>query len=341
MTAVKAGDVEGLLRRGLAPAIGLALVYGPDAGLVAERARRLAESFLPDPGDPFALVRLDGDALAAEPGRLAEEAGTFGLFGGRRSLWVRAGSRNLAPGAEAALEVIGPDTRLVIEAGDLARSAPLRTLCERSPRAVALPCYPDEGGQLVAFVESTLREAGLGIERDAREVLVASLSGDRRATRSELEKIALYAHGRGTVTLDDIEAVGSDASGSAINAVIDAAFAGRPDEVERGYRRLRLEGTDPSVLLGAGLRHALALYAARLEGDAGKSNAALVAGWRGLHFRRQRVVETQLGRWSTAGLRRVTEVLQDTVLAARRANPALAHARASALLLRLAMGAGR
>jgi DNA polymerase-3 subunit delta len=38
-------------------------------------------------------VKIDGDVLAGDPGRLIDEAGTVGLFGGQRSVWVRPGSR--------------------------------------------------------------------------------------------------------------------------------------------------------------------------------------------------------------------------------------------------------
>ena len=73
------------------------LLCGPDAGLVRERAEKLINASVDDPHDPFALARLEGDALAAEPTRLVEEAHTVPLFGGRRAVWVKAGSRNFAP----------------------------------------------------------------------------------------------------------------------------------------------------------------------------------------------------------------------------------------------------
>jgi len=38
-----------------------------------ERADALVASAVDDPADPFSLVRLDGDELAAEPSRLVEE----------------------------------------------------------------------------------------------------------------------------------------------------------------------------------------------------------------------------------------------------------------------------
>jgi len=138
MVAVKAGNVAGAVRRS-DPNIGVYLVYGPDSGLVFERAEAVAKRSVDDPNDPFQLIRLDGDVIASDPTRLADEAGTVGLFGGRRAIWIKATSRNLAPAVEPVLKERLHDTTIVIEGGDLSKSAPLRTLCERSQRALALP----------------------------------------------------------------------------------------------------------------------------------------------------------------------------------------------------------
>ncbi|WP_018262196.1 DNA polymerase III subunit delta [Methylobacterium sp. WSM2598] len=340
MTAIRPGDVEGLLRRGPDPRVAVILVYGPDTGLVAERARSLAEGAVADPSDPFALVKIDGDVLAGDPGRLLDEAGTVGLFGGQRAIWVRPGSRPIAPAVEALLKAELPAARVVVEAGDLAKSAPLRVLCERSPRALALPCYPDDARTLADLIDARLQAEGLRIARDARETLAASLGGDRRASLGEIEKLALYARGQREISLEDVEAVASDVSGSVLNALIDAAFAGQAGEAERSYRRFRVEGMDASVMLGAALRHALALLAARLDGQ-GQSPGQIVASWRGLHFRRQRIVEVQLARWSPEALRRAVARLQEGVLACRRAEAEFAHALASDVLVRIALEAGR
>ncbi|WP_375409001.1 DNA polymerase III subunit delta [uncultured Methylobacterium sp.] len=340
MTVVKAHEVEGLIRRGPDSRIAVILLYGPDTGLVFDRAKRLAEGFVTDPGDPFALVKIDGDALVQDAGRLVDEAGTVGLFGGTRTIWVRAGSRNYAPAVEAVLGETLVDTRVVVEAGDLAKSAPLRTLCERSLKALALPCYPDDERALADLIDRTLQDSGLRIAREAREVLAASLGGDRRASLSEIEKLTLFARGQDSVGLDDVEAVVSDVAGSVLNTLIDAAFAGHSAGVERDYRRFRHEGMDPSVMLGSALRHALALLATRLSGE-DQSPSAMVANWRGLHFRRKAIVETQLARWSPASLRHALQLLQEGVLACRRSHPELAHSHASDALLRIAGEAAR
>ena len=59
------------------PRIGIFLFYGPDMGLINERARPLAERSVDDPSDPFQLIRIDGDDIAADPGRLADEPGPW------------------------------------------------------------------------------------------------------------------------------------------------------------------------------------------------------------------------------------------------------------------------
>jgi DNA polymerase-3 subunit delta len=143
MVALKTGEIDAFLARP-DPKRPVVLVYGPDAGLVRERTDALIRASVDDPRDPFALANLDGDELASEPARLIEEAHTMPLFGGRRAVLVKAGGRNFVPAVEALLAAPPADCRVVIEAGDLRRNAPLRALCERAKMALALPCYADD-----------------------------------------------------------------------------------------------------------------------------------------------------------------------------------------------------
>src|SRR6195952_2202107 len=141
MVALKGRDIDAFLAR---PDAGrpIILLYGPDAGLVRERADALLASAVDDPHDPFSLVRLDGDELSAEPSRLVEEAMTIPLFGGRRAIRVRAGSRSFASGVDTLAEAPLKDCRIVIEAGELRPESPLRKACERAKTAGAIACYP-------------------------------------------------------------------------------------------------------------------------------------------------------------------------------------------------------
>src|ERR1700683_4702209 len=90
MVAVKAADVDAFVARP-DPARPVMLVFGPDAGLVSERANALVKASVDDVNDPFALARLEGEDVTAEPSRLVEEAQTIPLLRGRRAVWVKAG----------------------------------------------------------------------------------------------------------------------------------------------------------------------------------------------------------------------------------------------------------
>jgi DNA polymerase-3 subunit delta len=344
MVALKGADIEAFVTRPN-PARPVVLVFGPDAGLVRERTDKIVRASVDDPRDPFALVHLEGDTLAAEPSRLAEEAHTVPLFGGRRAVLVKAGGRNFTAAVEAVLSTPPMDCRIVIEAGDLRRNAPLRVLCEKAKSAAAIPCYVDGERDLVRLVDDEMREAKLAIAPDARAALVSLIGGDRQASRSEIRKLALYAHGQDSVVLDDVLAVVADASALALDAVVDAAFAGRPPEAETQFSKALAAGTSAGTILSAALRHVVQLHKARLAFDAGEhSDAALGAFIPPLHFRRRPTVESALKAWTAPRLARAMEQLAEATRDMRRLRTpvdGLAEPLAQRALLSIAMSARR
>jgi DNA polymerase III subunit delta len=338
MVALKAAQIDAFLARPN-PAQPIVLVFGPDAGLVRERAEALVRSSVDDVNDPFSLVRLDGDDLASEPTRLVEEANTIPLFGGRRAVWVKAGNRNFTAAVEGLTQAASPDCRVVIEAGDLKRNAPLRAVCERAKNVAALPCYVDAEKDLARLIDDEMREAGLTIAPDARAMLVPLLGGDRLASRSELRKLALYARGKERVEIDDVVAVVADASALALDAVVDAAFAGRTQDVETQFAKARIAGTSPGTIMSAAQRHVALLHKARLAVDEGQSAGAAVEALY-VHFRRAPLVEAALKAWSSARLQRAMMQIADAAFETRL-KPELAEAIAQRTLLSLAVNARR
>jgi len=340
MVALKGAEVERFITRP-DPARPIVLVFGPDAGLVRERAEALVRASVDDPKDPFQLARLEGDDLASEPTRLVEEATTIPLFRGRRAVWVRAGGRNFAPAVEALLATPSPDCRVVIEAGDLKRSAPLRAVCERAKNAAALPCYTDDEKSLVRLIDDEMRAAGLSISPEARAALVPLLGGDRLASRHEVHKLALFARGKARVELDDVMAVVADASTIALDALIDAAFAGRTGELEVQFGKARTAGTAPGTMLSAALRQVAQLHRAMLSVEDGASPSDAAGGIQPfLHFSRRAAVEAALKIWTSARLERAMAQLAEATLEARR-QTAMADTIAQRTLLALAVNARR
>jgi DNA polymerase-3 subunit delta len=336
MVALKGPDIDRFVARP-DPARPVVLVFGPDTGLVRERAAALIKASVDDINDPFSLARLDGDEIAGEPGRLVDEATTVPLFGGRRAVWVKAGSRNIAPAVEALLAAASPDCRVVIEAGDLKRNAPLRALCEKAKNAAALICYADAVKDLGRLIDEEMRAAGLTIAPDARAALVPLLGGDRLASRSEIQKLALYARDKGTIELDDVLAVTADASALALDALVDAAFAGNTAELESQFGKAQVAGTSPGSIVSAAQRQVAMLHRARLAMEDGRTLEEAV-GW--VHFSREAAVKAALRMWTAARLERVMTQLADAALETRK-QPAMADAIAQRALLAVAVAARR
>src|SRR6202167_4799416 len=338
MVAVKAADVDAFVARADA-ARPIVLVFGPDAGLVSERVNAIIKAAIGDPNDPFALARLDGEDISAEPSRLVEEAQTMPLFGGRRAVWVKAGGRNIAPAVEALLALPRLECRVVIEAGDLRRNAPLRALCERAKNAAALPCYADSERDRDRLIDSEMREAGLKLSPDARAMLVPLLGGDRAASRSEITKLALYARGQEQVGVDDVAAVVSDASALALDDIVDAAFAGRPAELETQLAKARMAGTSAGSMLFAAQRQVAQLHKWKtaIESGAPSSFDSLMPP---PNFRRRGHIEAALRQWSAARLLSAMTRLADAVLQSRRSAD-LAETIAERALLAIAANGRR
>jgi DNA polymerase III subunit delta len=340
MVALRGKEIDNFLARP-DPARPIVLLYGPDAGLVRERADALLASAVDDPNDPFSLVKLDGDELSAEPSRLVDEALTIPLFGGRRAIRVRAGSRNFASGVDMLANTALKDCRVVIEAGELRPEAPLRKACERARTAVAIACYPDTERELSRLIEDELGESNLRIAPDARAVLITVLGGDRKASRNELRKLALYAHGKGEVTLDDVMAVTADASELKIDPIIDAVFSGNPNLVETEFVKAMVAGTYPGVIISAAQRQAAWLHKSALAvADGIPASTVIESGFPRLHFSRKASVETALRNLNVGRLTLIIDQLAAAALETRK-QTSLAAVIAQRTLMAIAVNARR
>lgn len=310
MVAVRHWEADKLLAK-LPAHLTFYLFFGADTGLVNERLRHVLRQSIDDPNDAFQLVRIDGDELSAEAGRLADECNTIGLFGGRRAIWVKAGSRNIVPAFEAVMDMELKDTVVLVEAGALKRDSALRKLFERERQAAAIECAHDSPEQLRALIVEQARKSGLSIDRDTTEILAHSLGADRLTTRLELDKLLLYKHGTTEITAEDVEAVVADASALNLDAALNAAFSGRLDLVDETVMQALAAGNDAGMLIGMASRYAVMLHRARLDVERGvpRDTALEKATRKAFMFPRKDVLAAQFDKWSSAALARAIEIL--------------------------------
>lgn len=332
--------IAGFLKRP-DPAARAVLIYGPDAGLIKERAEALARTVVDDLTDPFRVVDLSGDAVSGDPARLADEAAAISMTGGRRVVRVRDAGNDTAVAFESFLDHPMGDALIVVEGGELDGRSVLRKLFEKADNAAAIACYRDEGRDLAAVVRETLQRAKVRAEDDAVAWLIDRLGGDRLVTRGEIEKLALYVGEGKTATLADARALVGDSAEIGFNDLANAAASGDVAALERARAKLDGEGVPAIAQLRAVQRHFTRLHlCAGMVAGGRDEKSAMMALRPPVFWKEEAAFRGQLKRWSVARLGRALGRLLDAEIQCKSPG-APAELVAARCLTALAAAGGR
>ena len=287
-----------------------ALFYGPDQGLVHERADTLAKTACPDLRDPFRVAELDEQTLLSDAARLADEAAALSMTGGRRVVRVRPAGNALADIFETVLAGTSGGALIVVEAGDLAKGASLREVFEHAKNAAAVACYPDSDENLAQLVRSALKTEKIAIEPDALEVAVSLLGADRGTTRQQVEKLALYARGLGRLGVSDVRAIMGDEAEARVEEACDAAGEGDALRLDRALERLWAESASAVGLLRVAMAHFQRVMLAKTSGP--HEIETIMKRRPQIHFSRAASFRAQVQRWSEDRLAAALDLLLET-----------------------------
>jgi DNA polymerase III subunit delta len=321
MAQKKAHEVDAFLKN---PGKGWAvtLVYGPDRGMVSERAALIAKGYGVDLSDPFSVITLTADAIEEDPGRLLDEANTMSMFGGDRLIWIKDGGngRKFVEAVKALCETPPQACTVLIEADDLKKTAMLRTAIEAAAQAMALPCYADDARALDRLIDEELNREGKTISLDARALLKQSLGGDRMSSRQELQKLMLYCRDEKTIERAHVSEAVAEAAGSSVDDAVDAVISGNVAAFEREFAKLIANGTAPYQFIRTAMKQFYQLANLRKQVDQdGKTVAAAVAGARPpLFFGRKALIENALGKVRLGWIVETLEKLQSANLESRK-----------------------
>jgi DNA polymerase-3 subunit delta len=274
------------------------LLYGDDAGLIRERAARLVQVVAGSADDPFRVVELERDGV----GSIGAEMASLPMTGGRRVVVMRDAGDTAAPHVQAVLASRAPGF-LVLEAPGLATRAKLRSLVERADGGVAIACYPLEGRALEQAIRETLSGVGVTVDDDALGWLGGQLGADQAVTRSEVEKLALYAGKGGRVDVTAARVCVGDLSGMSLDDALFAATVGDVAGTDRALELALAEGATPVGVLRAALMHLQRLQRARLAMAGGASATEATKAMRPpVFYKVERAFLQALGIWSLPAL---------------------------------------
>lgn len=312
MTDVKGASIERTLTHPPKHLVA-ALIYGPDQGLVRERAETMIRSVVPDLKDPFLIADLDDAVLASDPARLFDEAAAIAMLGGRRVVRVRGAGNSLAKLFERFLDEPTGDSLVVVEGGDLAKGAGLRRVFEEAQNAAAIACYSDSARDLPDVIRDALKSVGLSISPEALADATSRLGSDRGVTRRELEKLSLYAHGQKQVTVEDVRAVLGDEAEVRAEEALDSAGQGDLERLDLALERLWLAATSPIAIVRMAMSHFQRLALARAEIEKGESAEGAMRKLRPpVHFMRTASFKMQINAWDSRRLGEALDLLLET-----------------------------
>lgn len=277
----------------------LLLLCGPNESGTAELAR-LAAAALGDPADPMALTDLDAATLVARPGRLADEAAAIAMFGGRQLIRVRPAADDSTAAVELLLRASAAGNPVLLIAGDLKATSPLRRLVEASEAAIAFVSYALDPRAAQQWLANQARELGLVLDRDIGAHLLALCGGDVGILANELEKYRLFLNATPDqpkrLLAEHLAKLGADNGEEDINALVVAIVSGDRPALLRQMRLL--EGASAIPVLRALSRRLLQLAEARGRVDAGDKPADAIATLRSPVFWKERdMMVRALDRW--------------------------------------------
>jgi DNA polymerase-3 subunit delta len=292
---IDAGRIDGFLK---SPAAPIVLLFGPDAGLVAERGLALVRSVEGALHDPFRFAELDHPDAET----LLAEATAASLSGGRRVVRVRDAHESLLKAVET-LAKNPPDALVILEASELTGKSKLRASCEKSAAAAAIACYAIDSARLPQAVTARLRAHNIAIDADAAAWVAGNIPGEEGPLRQAVELLALYAGSEPRLSLADVSAALADGGDSSMQDAVDATLGGDPASVDRALTLAYDEGVSPVGILRVLLGELARLRVAAGTIAEGASVAEAMGGMRPpVFFKRQKLVTQVLQIWSVSAL---------------------------------------
>ena len=246
-----------------------ALVYGPDEGLIRERAKNIGLKIVNDINDPFLVSELSGAMLKAEPAILFDEAMAISMIGGRRIVKIENCSDSDSKLFAEFLEKPLGDAFILLMAGNLTAKSKLRALFEKSKNAASIACYPDNIQNLNQIITNKMQAANITIDRDCMGYLASQLGNDRAISNQEIDKLIIYLGDRNIVTIDDIKASIGDNSLSSFDNIIYAAASGNAKKLDLALESAWSDNISPVPILRMMANHLIKLQLVNAKSNAG------------------------------------------------------------------------
>ncbi len=232
-------------------------------------------------------------------------AGNLSLFAERRLLELQlpTGKPGRQGGAAIVemLDRLGDDLVLLVTTPKLDRN----TAASKWAKALEssgthVQVWPIGPRELPGWIVARMRNVGLRADRDAVQMIADRVEGNLLAAQQEIEKLRLLL-GEGAVTASDVDMAVADSSRFDVFKLVDAAIAGDAKRAARILSGVRMEGTEPVIVVWALTRELRTLAALADSVQNGMDLGSAMQQAR-VWSNRQSTVRACIGRHSAAKL---------------------------------------
>jgi DNA polymerase-3 subunit delta len=167
---------------------------------------------------------------------------------------------------------LGPGAALIFVAGEAgdgekAQGAMQRLAGIAKNLGVVQTFDPLERGRVGAWLAGAAKERGVNLDGGARAELTARVGSNLGALERELDKLAAYTAGRGTVSRADVEAVVPESTEYSIFHLVDAVSEGRTADALRVLHGVRANNEPAQRIMPLLARQIRLVWQAKMLAD--------------------------------------------------------------------------
>ncbi len=232
------------------------VLQGTDSYLLDMCRQRIADAYVPEGLRDWALTRMS----VRESGwdEVIGRAKVLPMLAERQVIFVEDVSsidRMSDKGRDEVVKLLAEYfekpaafTVLVLETKSLDARLKFTKLLAEKALIVALEVTPDEA---VALAEQMAAELGTKIERIAAAHLVEIVNGEPARIRMEIEKLAAFAQGKPTITLQDVQTLVVAERRNKVWDLTEMLASGQRKKAFELLENLLREGEPPPMIVGA------------------------------------------------------------------------------------------
>ena len=196
----------------------LFLIYRENEGLKNDIIKRIKNNY------SFKEVKYEEAQVLSNKLEFYNEINNRSLFDENKTYLIERCSEKIS---EIILEFIDKDIEdlMIINCGILEKKSKLRSILEKSDKAVVIPTYKDNSQSLVQIAKKFFVEKKISVSYETLNLLANRCNGDRGNLDSELLKISNYLIDKKTISLKEVYTLTNLSENYSAFELVDASLS--------------------------------------------------------------------------------------------------------------------